>query len=162
MSKNGFSLKSENFYIKHRGEYVQKNIIVFKKKKKNSISDFHYSYSILNIANFEFHNSYLSYYEAFSITFSNFFDFFDFHSFYLTFKLYNISNEKNEENNLNTLIFELQCDYMRVLKCVNYLKHKRFIKVRKICRDLTHFVFKCSVINYSINQLFHLLSTIIL
>ena len=39
------------------------------------------------------------------------------------------------------------------------IKHERFIETKKICRDLTHFVFKCSVTNYSINQMFHLLST---
>ena len=92
--------------MKHRGEYVQKDIVILKKKKKKiPTSDFHYSYPVLNIASFEFHGSYLGYYEAFSITFSNFFDFFDFHSFYSTFKLYNISNKEDKEGCSNIMFF---------------------------------------------------------
>ena len=32
-----------------------------------------------------------------------------------------------------------------LLKCVNYLKHERFIEARKVYRGLTHFIFKCSI-----------------
>ena len=116
-----------------------------KKKKKSDFGFFHCSYPILNIANFEFRVWYLDHYETFSITFSNFFEIFDFHSFYSTCKSYNISNEEGGKNDSNTLIFELQCDHVKVLKCVNYLKHERFIEARKVCRGLTHFVSKCSV-----------------
>ena len=52
---------------------------------------------------------------------------------------------KGEENDSNTLIFELQCDYVKMLKCVNYLKYERFVETRKVCRGLTHFVFRCFV-----------------
>ena len=36
------------------------------------------------------------------------------------------------------------------------IKYKRFIEIRKIYRDLIHFIFKCSVANDLINQMFHL------
>ena len=87
--------------MKHRNEYVQKNIIVFKKKKK---SDFEFS---LFLPNFESHNSYLSHYEAFSTAFSNFFDFFDFHFFYPTFKSHNTSNEGNERGDSKHFDFRI-------------------------------------------------------
>ena len=60
--------------MNHRGEYVQKNIIVFKKKKKIrfSFSNFHCFYLILNIASFEFHILNLNDYKTFSTIFSNF------------------------------------------------------------------------------------------
>ena len=106
MSENGFSLKSEFFYMRHRDEYVQKNIIVFKKKLKKN-SNFHCFYPVLNIANFGFRVSNMGDNRAFSITFSTFFDFFDFYSFYSIFKLYNISNKKDKGNDLNILIFRI-------------------------------------------------------
>ena len=39
------------------------------------------------------------------------------------------------------------------------IKHERFIEIRKVYRDLTHFVFKMLCCSYSINQMFHLFST---
>ena len=76
LSENGFFSKSGIFCMRHRGGYVQKDIVVFKKKKNQKIrfpfSDFHCSYPVLNIANFESRVSNLGGYRAFSITFSNF------------------------------------------------------------------------------------------
>ena len=51
--KNDFSSKNGIFCMNHRGGYVQKDIIVFKKKIRFPFSDFHYFYPILNIASFE-------------------------------------------------------------------------------------------------------------
>ena len=59
--------------------------------------------------------------------------------------------KKIKKGDLNILIFELQCDYMRILKYINYLRYEKFIEIKKICRDLTHFIFKCSIANYLIN-----------
>ena len=43
---------------------------------------------------------------------------------------------------------------------VSAVKHGRFAEARKVCRGLAHFVSRCSVADYSINQVFHLLSTV--
>ena len=75
MLETDFSSKSEIFCIKHRGEDVQKDIVVFKKKIRFPFSDFHCFYPVLNIANFESYMSNLGDYRAFSTTFSNFSNF---------------------------------------------------------------------------------------
>ena len=110
------------FLYKSSRRICQKNIIVFKKK---SISLFGFSlfssdFKISRISNLVFWNW------SFLWCFSNFFDYFRLHSFYSTFKLYNISNEK-KKNDSSILFFELQCDYVKMWKCVNY-------KIWKICR----------------------------
>ena len=95
----------------------------------------------------------------FRLLFSKIFDFFDFHSFYSTFKLYNISNEGGKRGWFKHFNFS-NCNAI-MWKCWNVLiiKYERFIEARKVCRDLIHFISRCSIANFLINQVFHLLST---
>ena len=132
--------------MKHRDGYVQKDIVVFKKKKKKNRSDFHCSYPVLDIASFESRVSNLDDYRAFSTTFFEFFS---------TFSTFTLPTRRSGHmtprmrgmggGGSNTLFFELQCDHVGVLKCVSYLKYGRFAEAKKVCRGLTHFVSRCSI-----------------